>query len=89
MLAQALYVFLIVVAYGAVLLIFVRPLITKYLDKISTIDSVTVQKSLLVGTYVAIFLSAFFTEIVGVHTIFGAFLLGLAFPSNNPTALRE
>lgn len=35
-----------------------------------------------------IFLSSFFTEAVGVHAIFGSFLLGLATPQQHPATLR-
>jgi Kef-type K+ transport system membrane component KefB len=39
-------------------------------------------------TFMCIFLSSFFTEAVGVHAIFGAFLLGLATPQYHPATLR-
>lgn len=40
-------------------------------------------------TFMCIFLSSFFTEAVGVHAIFGAFLLGLATPQQHPATLRS
>ena len=84
----ALYVFLLVASYGILLLVFLRPAISKLLDKVSATASENSQKSLLAMCFMAIFLSAWFTEVAGVHTIFGAFLLGLAVPSHHPLALK-
>lgn len=43
---------------------------------------------LLAGIYMAVVLSALITEAIGIHLIFGAFLLGAAMPKN-PGLVRE
>jgi Kef-type K+ transport system membrane component KefB/nucleotide-binding universal stress UspA family protein len=42
----------------------------------------------LAGIYVAVVVSALITEVIGIHLIFGAFLLGAAMPKN-PGLVRE
>jgi Kef-type K+ transport system membrane component KefB len=81
---MALYVFLLVAAYGSLLLIFLRPFITRCLDRLSSVGTVSIEKSALAITFMAIFVSSWFTEVVGVHTIFGAFLLVSALHDGSP-----
>ena len=38
-------------------------------------------------TLVLIFISAFFTDIIGIHPIFGGFLTGLIIPKDNGYAI--
>jgi hypothetical protein len=60
-LLNALYVFFLVATYGALLLFIGRPLLTRYMDRAARAESETLQSSLLALTFMAIFLSAFFT----------------------------
>lgn len=60
-LLNALYVFCLVAIYGALLLFIGRPLLTRYMDRAARAESETLQSSLLALTFMAIFLSAFFT----------------------------
>ena len=60
-LLNALYVFCLVATYGALLLFIGRPLLTRYMDRAARAESETLQSSLLALTFMAIFLSAFFT----------------------------
>jgi len=64
-LVNALYVFLIVASYGLVLLIFFRPALSSFLDRVSTTHPHHYQKGLLAALFIGIFLSAFFTEVAG------------------------
>jgi Kef-type K+ transport system membrane component KefB/nucleotide-binding universal stress UspA family protein len=43
----------------------------------------------LAGIYMGVVASALVTEIIGIHLIFGAFLLGVAMPKDNPSLTRE
>lgn len=47
-LITAVYVFLVVAAYGLGLLVFVRPLIARFLQRVATIESVLVQARLII-----------------------------------------
>jgi len=60
-LLNALYVFCIVLAYGALLLLLGRPLLSRHLGRAARAGSETLQRSLLALTFMAIFLSAFVT----------------------------
>jgi Kef-type K+ transport system membrane component KefB/nucleotide-binding universal stress UspA family protein len=43
----------------------------------------------LAGIYMGVVASALITEIIGIHLIFGAFLIGVAMPKDNPGLTRE
>lgn len=60
-LVTAVYVFAVVVGYGLFLLLFARPVISRGLERVAAIGSDSVHKSALAVTFVAIFVSAFFT----------------------------
>lgn len=87
-LLTALYVFMLVLAYGLFLFIVVKPPLTLFFARFSAFESGTTQKSVLAIIFIAIFLSAFFTQIAGVHAIFGGFMLGLIVPRDNAFALQ-
>ena len=40
------------------------------------------SKSVLVSILILVFAAALFTEVIGIHAIFGAFLMGIVMPSN-------
>lgn len=63
-LLNALYVFCLVATYGLLLLFIGRPILTRYMNRAARTESETLQSSLLALTFMAIFLSAFFTVIV-------------------------
>jgi Kef-type K+ transport system membrane component KefB len=72
------WMFLVLIAHVLVILFVVKPLYTQlseYMNKRPVWRS-----SLFAYTAVLIFVSAFFTEAVGVHAVFGGFLMGLAIP---------
>jgi Kef-type K+ transport system membrane component KefB len=69
---NALYVFLIIIAFGAFLWFAVRPIILWLVER-SDHDSGADQFNVFV-VFVIMCLAAFFTGAAGVETIFGAFL---------------
>ncbi|KAJ3391033.1 K(+)/H(+) antiporter [Lobulomyces angularis] len=82
----ALYAFLCIVGWGLFLIFLVRPLFHKFIaaaEKNETISEFT-----LVVTFLLVLISAWFTEAVGVHAIFGAFLIGLITPHDNGFAIK-
>jgi Kef-type K+ transport system membrane component KefB/nucleotide-binding universal stress UspA family protein len=83
----ALYVFLLVVTYAALLFFGVRPLYLRLIDYVMIRDSATLNHFLLAFTFLCIFLSSWITELIGVHAIFGSFLFGLIIPQENGFAI--
>lgn len=68
-----------------VFMIFImRPLLTKWIDSLKDAKSFTNNKMAIF--VIAILLSALATEVLGIHAIFGAFLLGLIIPHESIVA---
>ncbi|KAJ3308555.1 K(+)/H(+) antiporter [Boothiomyces sp. JEL0838] len=74
----ALYVFLITVAWGILLAFTARPLFV-YLINNSEAENGATQFNVFV-VFMTMAISAFFTQAVGIDSIFGAFLVGLITP---------
>jgi Kef-type K+ transport system membrane component KefB len=74
----ALEVFAVLISYAAFLLFVVKPLYAKFADYMTKRPSG--RGPLFAYTAMLIFVSAFFTEALGVHAVFGGFLMGLAMP---------
>ncbi len=66
------------VVYIAFMLKIARPLLARWVHKID--DQKEFPTNTLAFFFVALFLSALATEAIGIHAIFGAFLLGVIFP---------
>ncbi|KAJ3114734.1 K(+)/H(+) antiporter [Phlyctochytrium bullatum] len=79
--AIAVYVFLIVIGYGALLWFAVRPGLL-YLVRLSGRKE-SVSQFLLFIVFTLVLVSAWFTEVIGVHAIFGGFLMGVIMPHEN------
>lgn len=62
----------------------VRPLIAKLVPWLETLDRITESGMALI--FVALLLCALATEAIGIHAIFGAFLLGAVTPHNSRVA---
>ena len=76
-------VFLSVVAFGAGLIFLVRPLFWRLVTYVEAQHSVALNNSLFCLTLIFVFLSSYTTAILGVHSIFGAFLFGLIMPRDS------
>jgi hypothetical protein len=81
---NALYVFLITVAFGLFLYFCVRPLLVLMIRKSSN----PVSQFNLSIIFTLIILSSWFTQAIGVHSIFGAFLVGLITPHEEGFAIK-
>lgn len=79
---------LLVVPFVVVMLKVVRPLLARLAAR-HDVRGRRASAAVLVGLAVALFLSAQATEWMGLHLIFGAFLLGSVMPTEGVTALRE
>lgn len=72
----------VVLAAGfvAVMLLLVRPRVARIIRE--EVGEETHSKGLVAGVLVFIFMSALFTEAIGIHALFGAFLAGVVMPSS-------
>lgn len=86
---HTLYILLLTVAWFLVLIYPVKFVFTFYLRKFTN-DLATGQPSplLMVLIIVMVFISAFYTDIIGVHPIFGAFMIGVIIPRDNGYVIR-
>jgi Kef-type K+ transport system membrane component KefB len=71
--------------YIAVMFILVRPVLSKWVHKLSDARKFTTDK--VAFFLVAILVSALLTEYIGIHAIFGAFLLGVIIPHDSFAAM--
>jgi K+:H+ antiporter len=68
------------VGYLALMLGAVRPLAARKLARLEP------SQEVVAGIFVALLLSALATEYIGIHAVFGAFLLGAVIPHDSPIA---
>lgn len=83
----ALYVLLTCVAYVLFLVYAVRPVFLRILTRSGSIQNGPTQ-SMVALTVLLCLASAFFTGIIGVHPIFGGFLVGLICPHDGGFAIK-
>ncbi|WP_134090539.1 cation:proton antiporter [Olivibacter sp. XZL3] len=78
--ASALYTILLSVLYVALMLRFVRPFLKRIGDLYATKERLS--KPIVGIFFVTLLLSAWSTEIIGIHALFGAFMAGVIMPAN-------
>ncbi|THV05519.1 hypothetical protein K435DRAFT_834857, partial [Dendrothele bispora CBS 962.96] len=83
----ALWVLLTAVGYCLFLLIPVKWGYHWMAKKTGSLESGNPTTSMMMVTILIVFFSAFFTDIIGVHAIFGGFLAGLIIPHQNGYAI--
>ncbi len=72
------YTILLAIAYVLIMIKVVRPFLTRFGKVCSTKESIS--KSVAAVFFILILLSAYATEVIGIHAIFGAFLAGVIMP---------
>eukprot|EP00906_Rhabdomonas_costata_P027720 RCo039341 len=77
----ALYTFLCAAAFVALMFFPVRPLIARGVARFSGYDHIA--ESVVLGIFLLVLGSAVFTEMIGIHAIFGAFVAGLVLPKES------
>ncbi len=70
-------------AFVAAMLLIVRPLLVRVLPRY---DAAPLSEPLIACVFVAVLLSALTTEAIGIHALFGAFLLGAITPHDSRLA---
>lgn len=83
----ALYILLTSIAYILFLVYAVRPALIWVLNRTGSIQNGPTQ-SMVALTVLLTLASAFFTGIIGIHPIFGAFLVGLICPHDGGFAIK-
>jgi Kef-type K+ transport system membrane component KefB len=83
----ALYVLLVCVGYVLFLTLIFRPLFLRFLDKTGSLQKGPSQSVVALTLLIALG-SAFFTQVIGVHAIFGGFLIGLMCPHEGGFAIK-
>ena len=83
----ALYVLLVAVAWILFLVYLVRPAFVWVLRKSGSIENGPTQ-GIVALTLIMVLTSAFFTQVIGIHAIFGAFLMGLIIPHDGGFAIK-
>lgn len=83
------YILLLTVAWFLFLVYPIRMSLTWYLRRFTN-EMTTGQPShtLMVIILVLVFISSFYTDIIGVHPIFGAFMVGVIIPRDNGYVIR-
>jgi Kef-type K+ transport system membrane component KefB len=81
---RALLTLVLAVAYVALMLLVCRPLIQKAVARFEQKPQMT--RTVMAAIFVALLVSALLTELVGIHALFGAFLLGALVPSESRLA---
>jgi Kef-type K+ transport system membrane component KefB len=79
----AIWVIALTLAYIAFMFLIVRPLVTQLLGRLTDVQ---VTRKVVALVLVLVLLSALATEFIGVHAIFGAFLLGAVIPHDSAIA---
>jgi Kef-type K+ transport system membrane component KefB len=81
---SALTTFVLTILYVLMMYFVARPLVAKLVPLLEKLDRITESGVAII--FVALLLSALSTELIGIHAIFGAFLLGAITPHNSRVA---
>ncbi|MDR2041578.1 MAG: cation:proton antiporter [Tannerella sp.] len=77
---SSVYIILFAVVYMAVMFLIVRPLLRMIGDLYHNRE--VVAKSLTMLMFLILLVSSYLTEILGLHALFGAFIVGIVMPEN-------
>ncbi|KAG0077939.1 K(+)/H(+) antiporter [Podila epicladia] len=80
-----LYVMLLAIAWILILIFAIRPLFTFMIRCTKSQDEPS--QTMMAFTMVVVLVSAFVTDVIGVHAIFGSFLVGLIIPTDSGFAV--
>jgi Kef-type K+ transport system membrane component KefB/nucleotide-binding universal stress UspA family protein len=76
--SPALWTTALALVYIAAMLVVVRPLMARLAARVATPEAMT--QNIVALMLVVVFLSSWATELIGIHALFGAFLLGAILP---------
>lgn len=81
---DALWTFMMLIGFILIMMLVIRPLLASYAKRRHS--GANLSLNLVVVLLVSIFICAWITEIIGVHAIFGSFILGIIVPRRNHVA---
>jgi Kef-type K+ transport system membrane component KefB len=84
----ALLVLILTAAYIGFMFLVVRPVANRFLVRAVQAGDASLTSGRVAVIFVALLLSALATEYIGVHALFGSFLLGAIIPHDSPIARR-
>jgi Kef-type K+ transport system membrane component KefB len=85
---DALIVLCIATCYASFVLMIVRPRWHRLIDHLYYSRSKSLQFTLLTLNFLFIFTSSLITDAIGIHAIFGGYLVGLIMPNGHPFTLQ-
>lgn len=77
----ALWTIALTVLFVVIMLFLVRPILQRVSYAYSTAE--TVSRTVMAGVLLFVVISAFFTEVIGIHALFGAFCAGVVMPQGS------
>jgi Kef-type K+ transport system membrane component KefB len=80
-LGASLLTILLALVFIAAMFFWVRPSLSRFLAARPQLAA-SPTRGLIVGILILVFSAALFTELIGIHALFGAFLAGIAMPAN-------
>ena len=83
----ALWVLLVAAAYVLFLIFVFRPLFIRFLERTGSLQKGPSQSVVMLTLLIAL-ASAFFTQVIGIHAIFGGFIIGLICPHEGGFAIK-
>ena len=84
---NAFYIVLLIVAWFLLQVFAVRPVLKWYLKKSKGLENGPSQFDIAI-IILLIIVSSFYTDIIGVHPIFGAFIIGIIVPRDNDFVIK-
>ncbi|KAJ2500321.1 K(+)/H(+) antiporter [Coemansia sp. RSA 1972] len=84
----ALYVFLAGLAWVLFVILIVRPVYLGYLRRSGVLSGRDPTQTVLFITFMMVLVSAFYTDAIGIHAIFGGFLIGVIIPHDGGFAVK-
>ncbi|KAI8323590.1 hypothetical protein GQ54DRAFT_257908, partial [Martensiomyces pterosporus] len=85
---SALWVFLVGAGWTLFILFAVKPLYLWYLQRSGCLAGREPSQMVLFVTFMMVLISAFFTDAIGIHAIFGGFLVGVIVPHDGGFAIK-
>ncbi|KAI8053025.1 Sodium/hydrogen exchanger family-domain-containing protein [Syncephalis plumigaleata] len=85
---HALYIFLVAIGYVLFLILAVRPAFIRYVIPRFYNPEVGPSQFIVTIVVVMVFISAFFTDALGIHAIFGGFVIGVIMPHEGGFAVK-
>ncbi|KAJ1679663.1 K(+)/H(+) antiporter, partial [Spiromyces aspiralis] len=86
---SALWVFLVGLGWTLFILMVVRPVYIWYLHRKGCLEpNREPPQHVIFLTFAMIFISAWFTDVIGIHAIFGGFLIGIIVPHSGGFAIK-